>query len=134
MSSPILGNRSRAAIKERLDELEKQFLNLRSGLLEDLKVEIRGGGRGEEQYEGTSKIELYDTMALVEEQRRTEKLKEDLRKIIDDEVAETFTRLKGHFQKKRDLLGIFPKCRPPTPPLLGTPHFKNQKKGEFLKN
>ena len=44
MSSPILGNRSRAAIKERLDELEKQFLNLRSGLLEDLKVEIRGGG------------------------------------------------------------------------------------------
>ena len=95
-------------------------------MLEDLKVEIRGGG-GEEQYEGTSKIEEYDTMALVEEQRRTEKLKEDLRKVIDDEVAETFTRLKGHFPKKRDLLGIFPKCCPPHSPPFGNPSFQKPK-------
>ena len=51
MSSPILGSRSRASIKERVDELENQFINLKQSLLADLKDELGAGGGGQQQFE-----------------------------------------------------------------------------------
>ena len=40
MSSPILGSRERAKVKERLADLERHFVNLRQDLLTDLKSHI----------------------------------------------------------------------------------------------
>ena len=63
MSSPILGSRERAKVKERLADLERHFVNLRQDLLTDLKSELgKGDGQNMEVVEGTSKIEEYDTV------------------------------------------------------------------------
>ena len=94
MSSPILGSRSRASIKERLDDLENQFINLRQGLLDELKGEVGAGGGGG-PLQGTSKIEEYDTIELAQQEHRTEKLKEDLSadmmKVIDTRLKPALT-------------------------------------------
>ena len=91
MSSPILGSRERASVKERLAALERHFVNLRQDLLADLKSELgKGDGQNMEVVEGTSRIEEYDTVELYQEQKNTENMKQN----IDKEVSKMYSSLK----------------------------------------
>ena len=91
MSSPILGSRERAKVKERLAALERHFVNLRQDLLTDLKSELgKGDGQNMEVVEGTSRIEEYDTVELYQEQKNTENMKQN----IDKEVSKMYSSLK----------------------------------------
>ena len=75
MTSPILGNRARASIKERLDLLESQFINLKGSLLAELKNHISAeNGMEVESAAGTNNIEDYNTMEIFNDNNKTEKM------------------------------------------------------------
>ena len=95
MTSPILGNRARASIKERLDLLESQFINLKGSLLAELKNHISAeNGMEVESAAGTNNIEDYNTMEIFNDNNKTEKMKKDLKQFLEKEMEEIYTRVK----------------------------------------
>ena len=89
MSSYIFVNKSRAALKERVEALEVELANLKDHLTSD-----------KEEEEGTARIEQFDSEDLFFEQQKEDKLKKsietDLKKAIESEVA----KVKFHFETK----------------------------------
>ena len=89
MSSYIFVNKSRAALKERVEALELELANLKDHLKSD-----------REEEEGTARIEQFDSEDLFFEQQKEDKLKKsietDLKKTIESEVA----KVKFHFETK----------------------------------
>lgn len=84
-------------MKERMDILEQQFINLRDSLLSDLKKHFavdNGNLRMVVDAEGTNNIEEYNTMEIMEDKNKTERLKEDMKDFLDKEVDKLYTRLK----------------------------------------
>ena len=85
------------SMKERMDILEQQFINLRDSLLSDLKKHFavdNGNLRMVVDAEGTNNIEEYNTMEIMEDKNKTERLKEDMKDFLDKEVDKLYTRLK----------------------------------------
>ena len=83
MTSPILGNRARASIKEQLDLLESQFINLKGSLLAELKNHISAENGME-----------VDAMEIFNDNNKTEKMKKDLKQFLEKEMEEIYTRVK----------------------------------------
>ena len=84
-------------MKERMDILEQQFINLRDSLLSDLKKHFavdNGNLRMVVDAEGTNNIEEYNTMEIMQDKNKTERLKEDMKDFLDKEVDKLYTRLK----------------------------------------
>ena len=84
-------------MKERMDILEHQFINLRDSLLSDLKKHFavdNGNLRMVVDAEGTNNIEEYNTMEIMQDKNKTERLKEDMKDFLDKEVDKLYTRLK----------------------------------------
>ena len=85
------------SMKERMDILEQQFINLRDSLLSDLKKHFavdNGNLRMVVDAEGTNNIEEYNTMEIMQDKNKTERLKEDMKDFLDKEVDKLYTRLK----------------------------------------
>ena len=101
MTSPIVGRRDgMKSMKERMDILEHQFINLRDSMLSDLKKHFavdNGNLRMVVDAEGTNNIEEYNTMEIMEDKNKTERLKEDMKDFLDKEVDKPHTnRTKVH--------------------------------------
>ena len=98
MTSPIVGRRDgMKSMKERMDILEQQFINLRDSLLSDLKKHFavdNGNLRMVVDAEGTNNIEEYNTMEIIQDKNKTERLKKDMKDFLDKEVDKLYTRLK----------------------------------------
>ena len=78
------------SMKERMDILEQQFINLRDSLLSDLKKHFavdNGNLRMVVDAEGTNNIEEYNTMEIMQDKNKTERCSKSFRSVTNPYVT-----------------------------------------------